>query len=568
MKKKIISFAIAFALLSQTMVFAGGLSSLVSGLFGGLPATTSVATTVTGYVKATTDLAYPTTGYNQTSVSNFDYKAGIDMSSVRSAFATYYTFGKSQAVSNGFGTAFDNSDVTGSFTITFTYPSSITGTTPTVAGLNAQFAPTSIFEVTNVGTSVANKLVVSAKVKDATPLKVSTLNANAATALADFALEATNLTASATSTIEVSMTGDVYITETDNTNFAKISFDSNISPVTITVSHGVDGTNSVNNNNSNNNNGGDEPAIQVVSESNESIEADIEVEEDGTYKITPRSLPTEIPGSKSNGWALTPYAGEDENYDPNAPIKNAVPDANGNITLYPRYVNVTRPSALKPSGTDGTGTDETGNAVHNLYIYGYPDGEVKPNGNITREEVTAAFDRLLNEDYRATINTTEHNFPDVNSDRWSNDSIATMAKGGFIVGDENGNFNPSRPITRAEFAVIAAKFAPEDAEVAENYFTDIDGHWAKDFILKIAGQYWISGNPDGTFKPDAYITRAEAMRIINKMLVRYGDVESDYATQWPDVSKSDWFYAAVIEATTTHTYVRAENGWSEKWIKE
>ena len=170
--------------------------------------------------------------------------------------------------------------------------------------------------------------------------------------------------------------------------------------------------------------------------------------------------------------------------------------------------------------------------------------------------------------FRSKIVTTDQDFPDVNDDRWSNESIATMANGGFIVGDENGNFNPSKPITRAEFAVIAAKFAPVDAEISENYFTDIDGHWAKDFILKIAGQYWISGNPDGTFNPDAPITRAEAMTIINRMLVRYGDGDSDYAKQWPDVDQSDWYYEQVIEATTHNVFERTENGWSEKWVEE
>lgn len=310
-----------------------------------------------------------------------------------------------------------------------------------------------------------------------------------------------------------------------------------------------------------------------------------------TKKITVSEKPEEKKGFIENGWSMTPYAPSDKDYDGTSELEATVTeitvitttvlvdengepvlDENGEeqlvttetttseIALYPKYVNVTVPEALQQE------TDENGNFLHKVYIYGYPDGEVKPNGNITREEVTAAFDRLLNTVYRSTIVTTEQDFPDVNSDRWSNESIATMANGGFIVGDENGNFNPSKPITRAEFAVIAAKFAPVDAEIAENYFTDIEGHWARDFILKIAGQYWISGNPDGTFNPDAYITRAEAMTIINRMLVRYGDHESDYATQWPDVDRSDWYYDSVIEATTHNTYVRTENGWSEAWI--
>ncbi|MBR0233526.1 MAG: S-layer homology domain-containing protein, partial [Synergistaceae bacterium] len=298
-------------------------------------------------------------------------------------------------------------------------------------------------------------------------------------------------------------------------------------------------------------------------------------------------------GFIENGWSTTPYAASDKDYKGTSELvatvteittvtttvlvdENGEPvlDENGEeqlvttetttseVALYPKYVNVTVPSALEPE------TDENGNYLHKVYIYGYPDSEIKPNNNITREEVTAAFDRLLNAIYRQTIVTTDQNFPDVNDDRWSNESIATMANGGFIVGDENGNFNPSKPITRAEFAVIASKFAPADAKPAENYFTDIDGHWAKDFILKVAGQYWISGYGNGSFNPDAPITRAEAMTIINRMLVRYGDEDSDYAKQWPDVDKSDWYYDSVIEATTHNTYVRTENGWSEKWVND
>jgi hypothetical protein len=329
---------------------------------------------------------------------------------------------------------------------------------------------------------------------------------------------------------------------------------------------------------------------EAPAESNALIGA-ITTTADVTRKITVAEKPEEKKGFIENGWSTTPYGAGDKDYDGTSSLEATVTevtvtetsvlvdengdpilDADGNeqlvttvtttsyVPLYPKYVNVTVPDALEQE------KDENGNPLHKVYIYGYPDGEVKPNDNITREEITAAFDRLLNVAFRATIATTEQDFPDVNNSRWSNDSIATMANGGFIVGDENGNFNPSKPITRAEFAVIAAKFAPVDAEIAENYFTDIEGHWAKDFILKIAGQYWISGNPDGTFNPDAPITRAEAMTIINRMLVRYGDGDADNATEWPDVDKSDWYYEQVIEATTHNVYERTANGWSEKWV--
>ena len=222
--------------------------------------------------------------------------------------------------------------------------------------------------------------------------------------------------------------------------------------------------------------------------------------------------------------------------------------------LYPRFRSITPPEQMI--------SDE-----HNLYVYGYPDGEVKPNGYVTREEVAAMFYRLLKPEYRATIESSENSFPDVDSSRWSNSAISTMANGGYIVGNDDGYFNPGKPITRAEFTVIASKFANVDT-IAENTFTDISGHWAMNYILKAVSQTWITGYDDLTFKPQNKITRAEAMTIINTMLVRYGDVDATFAKQWPDLKKTDWYYDEVIEATTSHKFERNADGWSEKWISE
>ena len=268
------------------------------------------------------------------------------------------------------------------------------------------------------------------------------------------------------------------------------------------------------------------------------------IEEEGKKYFDMDSLTApEKTGYAFEGWYKNPYFTEA------ATGKFEVTDT---VRLYPHFINIVAPEQLI--------SDE-----HIIYIVGYPDGTVKPNANITREEVVAAFYRLLKPEFRATVEATENNFPDVDAKRWSNASISTMANAGFIVGDSEGKFNPTAPITRAEFAVIASKFAPKDAAPAANTFTDIDNHWAKDAILKVAGQCWITGYEDGSFRPDAKITRAEAMTIINKMLVRYGDHETGYAKSWSDVSKTDWFYDAVIEATTYNLYERHENGWSETW---
>jgi len=223
--------------------------------------------------------------------------------------------------------------------------------------------------------------------------------------------------------------------------------------------------------------------------------------------------------------------------------------------LYPKYINTEAPKQFI--------SDE-----HILYIVGYPDGEVKPNNNITREEVVAALYRLLDPSYRASIDTDDCYFPDVEEGRWSYDAVAAFQNAGHVVGDPDGSFRPSSPITRAEFVTIVNHFAPSEAEHNGSRFADVAGHWAEDAINASSIDWsWVTGYEDGTFRPNAYITRAEAVTIINKMLVRYGDVESTFAKQWPDLFESDWYYAAMIEATTAHDYTRNADGWSETWIK-
>lgn len=223
--------------------------------------------------------------------------------------------------------------------------------------------------------------------------------------------------------------------------------------------------------------------------------------------------------------------------------------------LYPKYINVTAPEQFI--------SDE-----HSLYIVGYPDGEVKPNNNITREEVVAALYRLLKPEFKATLDSTNCNFPDVQEGRWSYEAIAAFANAGFVVGNPDGNFNPASAITRAEFVTIVNKFAADLPKVSGAHFTDIAGHWAEQSIISSAIDWsWVTGYEDNTFRPNSKITRAEAVTIINKMLVRYGDVESELAAQWPDLAKTDWYYGAMIEATTTHNYTRNADGWSETWTK-
>ncbi len=204
---------------------------------------------------------------------------------------------------------------------------------------------------------------------------------------------------------------------------------------------------------------------------------------------------------------------------------------------------------------------------HFQYIQGYPDDTVRPEGLITREEVAAVFYRLLDPGYRLTILTDKENFIDVDSGRWSLKHIATLSNGNIIEGYPDGSFKPGNPITRAELAAIASKFDKLSA-VQENSFTDIEGHWAIEYINSAAAKGWVKGYPDGTFKPDQYITRAEFVTLVNNVLGRkvHKDNILEGAKVFPDLLENMWYYEAMMEAINSHTHKMDEN-MSESWIE-
>lgn len=206
------------------------------------------------------------------------------------------------------------------------------------------------------------------------------------------------------------------------------------------------------------------------------------------------------------------------------------------------------------------------NDDHIAYIKGYPEGDVRPENNISREEVATVFFRLLRENVRNQNWAETNAFPDVEDGRWSNIQISTMANGGFVTGYEDGYFRPEAYITRAEFATIACRFANLTDE-GEIQFNDIAGHWAESSIRKAYVAGWINGYEDGSFKPEQYITRAEAMAIINRVLGRQVNEEGLHpdAIRWPDMKKSDWYYYIVEEATNDHLFVKQDDGKNETW---
>nr|WP_302656917.1 InlB B-repeat-containing protein [uncultured Agathobaculum sp.] len=206
---------------------------------------------------------------------------------------------------------------------------------------------------------------------------------------------------------------------------------------------------------------------------------------------------------------------------------------------------------------------------HYAYIVGYPDKTVRPQNGITRAEVATIFFRLLTDETRNANSTKSNSYADVDRGAWYNHAVSTLSAMGIVKGDTKGKFNPNASITRAEFAAIAARF-DDKANTTAADFSDIASHWAKNEISAASNKGWINGYPDGTFKPDNHITRAEAMTLVNRVLKRLPETRDDLRDdmiKWSDNSDaSQWFYLAVQEATNSHYYKTKENKF-EKWTE-
>ncbi len=209
---------------------------------------------------------------------------------------------------------------------------------------------------------------------------------------------------------------------------------------------------------------------------------------------------------------------------------------------------------------------------HFAYVIGYPDGLVRPNGNITRAEVATIFFRMLKDEPRNLYWSTTNNYSDVKATDWFNNAVSTLSNMGIINGYPDGSFRPNAGITRAEFAKIAVSFFKDySRKTLGDLFSDISGQWYTEYINLAAELAIVNGYPDGTFRPNNLITRAEAMTIVNNTLRRTPHKdgllpEKDMIT-WPDNPKTAWYYAAVQEATNSHEYVRASVTDLEQWTK-
>ena len=214
----------------------------------------------------------------------------------------------------------------------------------------------------------------------------------------------------------------------------------------------------------------------------------------------------------------------------------------------------------------GTTPDLLNDSDHFAYVIGYMDGNVRPYGLISRAETTTIFFRLLKDSVRDGNLLTSNTYTDVADDYWANTAISTMTGLGIVQGRSTTTFDPKAPITRAQFAAICARFDTGKSS-GEQTFSDIQGHWAEKYIQRAAELGWIKGFEDGTFRPDTYITRAQAMTMINRVLNRIPEDESDLLpgmNVWPDCNPGDWFYLAVQEATNSHDFEHKAGNY-ETW---
>lgn len=309
------------------------------------------------------------------------------------------------------------------------------------------------------------------------------------------------------------------------------------------------------------------------------------IKADGVLTITPKDL-TITAGSKTEygptpvtcgEWTVSGLAAGDKvesvkitgiqsvpGSSPNVPSDAVIKNAKGE--------DVTKNYAIKYVNGTLTMLEVLNKEDHFNYIIGTPEGLSLPTANVTRAEVATIFFRLMTDDARAKFDSLDNNFSDVAKGKWYNRAISTLANAGIIKGDPAGTYRPGDPITRAEMAAIIARFG--DFKEGGKTFNDISGHWAQKYIELAASNGWINGNPDGTFKPNNNITRAETVAMINRVLDRQTKDVSDLLpvsqmTNWSDnMDTAKWYYRDMQEATNNHKAERVGNSIYEKWTEK
>ena len=277
-------------------------------------------------------------------------------------------------------------------------------------------------------------------------------------------------------------------------------------------------------------------------------------------------------GSQTLDTVVTEKAIQISGYRVDGSSEKSITIGTGTNEIIFYYTRIRHPSTpTKPTveieDDDALGLNTTD---HFAYIVGYGNGEVRPQNNITRAEVATIFFRLLTDDVRDENLTKTNRYSDVAATSWYNTAVSTLSSMGIITGYPDGTFRPNAAITRAEFAAIAARF-DNDGDKTAAKFSDIASHWAKDEISIAYNNGWITGYPDGTFGPQRDITRAETMTLVNRVLNRQPETEDDLLpnmTVWTDnANPNAWYYLAVQEATNSHYYKFKTNSKYEKWTE-
>lgn len=552
MKKKVFALLLTLAMILQCMpiVFAEPASR----------PSDNVQVGITMEVKEKGKSPSEYSGYLEKSKSSVyvDYIAVMDVQDVCDAFNEWYAYGESRIAKiagedtglyDSLMTAFRDADINGMFTIDIDYPSGVK--VPESLRRNTDMeefndaAKVIFHEVTREVTSNHVTVTIACNDEDdeKAPLHVGDMRDNLDRYFSeDFTFEVQGVNLSTGSTKTFNVEGEL----TGTTEFAPqlgvlpsglISYQGDDAVAVKLIVSGGGST------------GGGGTSFRPSSTSKDVVT--FVVEGDNIYGVIPKGsevqgkdLPKLVdPGRVFDAWykdqPMTEKIEEDETIDAKS----------SDVAIYGRWINTVLNS------------DD-----HFAYIKGYPDGSVRPENNISREEVATIFYRLLKDEVRDYFKTTENTFPDVELGRWSNKAISSMENGAYIEGYEDGYFRPEAYITRAEFATMATRFAELHA-VADNKFTDISGHWAEEYILKATAAGWIAGYEDGSFKPDQYITRTEVMTIINRILGRAVDANGlvDGIKQFNDLEESYWAYYTVVEATNSHDFTRAEGVLLENW---
>ena len=288
-------------------------------------------------------------------------------------------------------------------------------------------------------------------------------------------------------------------------------------------------------------------------------------------KYTVAEVPASVTGTKDGVNGTFTFAGWK---DKGGKVLSGEQKLTGDVTLYGVWTFTKKSSSggHRPSNPPVTIPDDVPTGLngkdHYAYVVGYPDGMVYPQKNITRAEVATIFFRLLEDETREANMTKSNGYNDMKDGAWYTCAVSTLSKMGIIKGYEDGSFKPDASISRAEFAAIAARFDP-DGDKTPATFSDVSSHWAKDEISIAANHGWIKGYEDGSFKPDQKITRAETMTLVNRVLKRLPETKDDLHKDmktWPDnQNESAWFYLAVQEATNSHYQNLKKDGTHEKW---